>query len=91
MPDIRIDDVPQEELEALKSRAARHARTLDAELRHIMHEAAGEELLVLELERATRAAEQTLEAAKRAAPPPPASVTAPRKRSRVVEPTPRRR
>ena len=91
MPDISIQDVPQEELEALKSRATRHGRTLDAELRHIVHEAAGEEMLVLELERANRAAEETLKAAKRTPSQTPASMSTPRKRSRVFEPTPRRR
>jgi plasmid stability protein len=91
MPDITIQDMSQEEVDALASRAARHGRTLEAELRHILHEAAGEELLVLELERATRAAEETLKAAHRTAPQAPPSINPPRRRGRAFEPTPRKR
>lgn len=84
MPDVTIHDVPQEELTALQSRAARHGRSTEAELMHLIHEAAGEERLVTELERATKAVEAKL-----------ASVTtadaAPRRRYRTVEPTPRRK
>lgn len=84
MPDVTIHNVPQEELTAIESRAARHGRSTEAELMHLIHEAAGEERLVTELERATKAVEAKL-----------ASVgtveTAPRRRYRTVEPTPRRR
>jgi plasmid stability protein len=87
MPDLTVHDVPQEELDALAARAQRHARSLDAEVRHLIHDAASEELLVLELERATRAVEATLRGADAAAAPPQPG----RRRYRSVEPTPRRR
>jgi plasmid stability protein len=82
MPDITIRDVPQEELEALESRAARHGRSAELELIHLIHEAAGEERLVTELERATKAVEARLAASAPAAP---------RRRYRTVEPTPNRK
>jgi plasmid stability protein len=91
MPDIVIADVPQEEVDALESRAQRHGRSAEAELRHLIHEAAGEEMLVLELERATQAAEASLRAAEAVRPTAPASTGAPRRRYRTVEPTPRSR
>jgi plasmid stability protein len=84
MPDVTIHDVPQEELAAIESRAARHGRSPEAELMHLIHEAAGEERLVTELERATRAVESKLASAGTVS-------TAPRRRYRTVEPTPRRR
>jgi plasmid stability protein len=83
MPDITIRDVPQEELDALESRAARHGRSTEAELMHLIHEAAGEEMLVTELERATRAVEAKLSSVE--------TNSGPRKRYRSVPPTPRRR
>ncbi|HEX6308405.1 MAG TPA: hypothetical protein VFZ69_09475 [Longimicrobiales bacterium] len=82
MADITIHDVPQEELSALESRATRHGRSTEAELMHLIHEAASEERLVTELERATKAVEERLVTPARAAP---------RRRYRTVEPTPRRR
>jgi plasmid stability protein len=83
MPDITIHDVPQEEVEALESRATRHGRSMEAELMHLIHEAAGEERLVTELERATKAVEAKLSSAETNA--------GPRRRYRSVQPTPRRR
>lgn len=83
MPDITIRDVPQEEVEALESRATRHGRSMEAELMHLIHEAAGEERLVTELERATKAVQAKLSSAE--------TNTAPRRRYRSVQPTPRRR
>ncbi|MGH7447703.1 MAG: FitA-like ribbon-helix-helix domain-containing protein, partial [Longimicrobiales bacterium] len=83
MPDITVHDVPQQELDAIESRAARHGRSTEAELMHLIHEAAGEERLVTELERATKAVEATLSRPTAAAPP--------RRRYRAVEPTPRQR
>jgi plasmid stability protein len=83
MPDITIHDVPQEELDALESRAARHGRSTEAEVMHLIHEAAGEERLVTELKRATQAVEARLSSAA-------TSDSAPRRRYRSVEPTPRR-
>lgn len=83
MPDITIRDVPQEELDALESRAARHGRSTEAELMHLIHEAAGEEMLVTELERATKAVEAKLSSVENS--------PGPRKRYRSVQPTPRRR
>ena len=81
MPDLTIHDVPQAELDALESRAARHGRSTEAELMHLIHEAAGEERLVTELERATKAVEARLAT----------TTTAPRRRYRSVPPTPRRK
>jgi plasmid stability protein len=83
MPDITIHEVPQEELDAIESRAARHGRSAEAEVMHLIHEAAGEERLVTELERATKAVEDRLSSVA-----PPAA--APRRRYRSVAPTPRR-
>jgi plasmid stability protein len=84
MPDITIHDVPQEELAALELRAARHGRSAEAEVMHLIHEAAGEERLVTELERATKAVEARLSSARTAdaAPrrPPPTLVTTPPKK-----------
>ncbi|HEX6134640.1 MAG TPA: hypothetical protein VFZ24_11785 [Longimicrobiales bacterium] len=82
MAEITIHDVPQEELSALESRAARHGRSTEAELMHLIHEAASEERLVTELERATKAVEARLSSPAR---------TTPRRRYRAIEPTPRRR
>jgi plasmid stability protein len=84
MPDVTIHDVPQDELAAIESRAARHGRSAEAELMHLIHEAAGEERLVTELERATKAVEAKLASAA-------TLDAAPRRRYRAVEPTPRRR
>ena len=83
MPDITIHDVPQEELDAIESRATRHGRSAEAEVMHLIHEAAGEERLVTELERATKAVEDRLSSVA----PPDAT---PRRRYRSVAPTPRR-
>jgi plasmid stability protein len=60
MPDLTIRDVPQPELDALLARAERHGRTLDEEARHVLHEAAAEQMLVMELERATQAVDAQL-------------------------------
>jgi plasmid stability protein len=84
MPDITIHDVPQDELAALELRAARHGRSAEAEVMHLIHEAAGEERLVTELERATKAVEARLASTRTAD-------AAPRRRYRTVEPTPRRK
>jgi plasmid stability protein len=88
MPDLMIPDVPQEELDALTARAERHGRSLEDEARHLLHEAAAEEMLVAELERATRAAEEKMLAASQ---PAAAGVAAPGRRRVRYEPTPRRR
>ncbi|CAN5658118.1 hypothetical protein BH23GEM9_BH23GEM9_23680 [soil metagenome] len=85
MPDLTIHDVPQEEIDALTARAARHGRTAEEEARHLVHEAAAEEMLVADLEAATRAAESKL---SRAAVP---AATGPAQRRRYrYEPTPGR-
>jgi plasmid stability protein len=89
MPDFTIQDIPQEELEALEARGARHGRTAEEEARHLIHEAAAEELLLAELERATKAVE---EKQREAADPAPSSAPAsPKRRFGRYEPTPRRR
>jgi plasmid stability protein len=36
MPAVRIKDLPSEVIEALQRRAARHERSLEGELRHIL-------------------------------------------------------
>jgi plasmid stability protein len=87
MPDLTIPDVPQEELDALAARARRHGRTAEEEARHLVHEAAAEEKLVADLERATKAVEDRLKAG--VTPPLPAG--APARRRVRYEPTPRRR
>jgi plasmid stability protein len=87
MPDLTIRDMPQAELDALEQRGARHGRTAEEEARHLLHEAAAEQLLVSELERATRAVDARLSAnAPTAAPAAPRSG----RRRYSYEPTPRR-
>lgn len=86
MPDLVIRDVPQEELDALAARGLRHGRTDEEEARHLIHEAAAEETLLAQLERASRAVDRL----KTAEPPPGAVKTAPRRRYQRSEPTPRR-
>jgi plasmid stability protein len=87
MPDLTLHDIPQEELDALGRRGARHGRSCEEEALHLIHDAAAEELLLSELERATRAVEERLRATSPAALGAPAAA----KRYRRVEPTPRRR
>lgn len=64
MPDLTIRDIPGPELDALVHRAERHGRSLEEEARHLLHEAAAEQLLVMDLERATTAAADRLRAAQ---------------------------
>lgn len=87
MPDLTIRDIPQAELDALTERGARHGRSLEDEARHLLHEAAAEQLLVTELERASEAVAARLETM-------PATSTGARpsgRRRYRYEPTPRRR
>lgn len=91
MPDVTIHDVPQEELTALESRAARHGRSTEEEVMHLIHEAAGEERLVTQLESATKAVEARLASAEATLASAAAVETTPRRRYRTVEPTPRRK
>jgi plasmid stability protein len=86
MPDLTIHDVPAEELAALSARAARHGRSVEDEVKHLVREAAAEESLLQELERATRAVDARLGATHEPGPRP-----APRRRSHRFEPTPRGR
>lgn len=89
MPDLTIGGIPQDELDALAARAARHGRTAEDEARHLIHEAAAEELLLARLEEASRAVE---EKRREVSEPADAAVAAPpRRRYRRFEPTPRRR
>ena len=86
MADLILRDIPEHELNAFASHAARHGRSAEDELKHMLHEAAAEQLLVAQLEQATRAIDarmKKVEAATASAPP--------RRRYRAVEPTPRRR
>lgn len=86
MPDLTIHDMPEAEVDALLARAERHGRSLEQEARHVLHEAAAEQMLVMELERATRAVDAKL-AGPDTKPRRPAS--GPRRRVKY-EPTPRR-
>jgi plasmid stability protein len=86
MPDITIREIPQPEYDALSARAERHGRSVEDEARHLLHEAAAEQMLLSELQRATQAVDARLKAT-------PAAATArpPGGRRRVrYEPTPRR-
>jgi plasmid stability protein len=87
MAELIIRDVPAEEIGALERRAARRGRTLEAEARHLLHEAAREELMLAELDRATAAVESRIGAK----PESGTARSAPRRRYRSVEPTPRSR
>jgi plasmid stability protein len=84
MPDITIREIPQLEYDALSARAERHGRSVEEEARHLLHDAAAEQLLLTELQRATQAVDARLKAAPAAARPPGG-----RRRVRY-EPTPRR-
>jgi plasmid stability protein len=88
MPDLTITGIPQEELEALAARGARHGRSIEEEARHLLHDAAAEQLLVSELEQAAQAA-----AARFDAVPPARAATARggNRRRYSYEPTPRRK
>jgi plasmid stability protein len=85
MPDLTIRDVPQDELDALASRGARHGRSTEEEVHHLLHDAAAEERLVTELEQAAQAAVTRFDAVPAVSAPHGA-----RKRYRY-EPTPGRR
>lgn len=85
MAELTIRDIPQQELDALAVRAARHGRSTEVEARHVLHEAATEELLLQQLETAKRAAEAVRAAETQQ--PPAATGTATRRRYRRVEPT----
>ncbi|HSJ08130.1 MAG TPA: hypothetical protein VK936_15600 [Longimicrobiales bacterium] len=87
MPDLTIRGIPQVELDALATRAAKHGRTEEEEVRHLIHEAAAEEMLLRQLEEATRAVEARLRSVDPAAGP---AKPAPRRRYQRKEPTPRR-
>jgi plasmid stability protein len=87
MPDLTIRGIPQDEMDALATRAARHGRTEEEEARHLIHEAAAEEMLLTQLEEATKAVEARL----RSVDPAAGTVKpAPRRRYQRKEPTPRR-
>jgi plasmid stability protein len=93
MPDLILRDLPEGELAALEARGARYGRTLEAEAKQLLHEAAAEERLLADLERATQAVEAKLRntaATSGAVVTRDAAVSAPRSRHRRFEPTPRR-
>jgi plasmid stability protein len=92
MPDLILHDVPEEELAALEARGARHGRSVEAEAKHLLHEAAAEERLLADLERAAQAVDALRDtaAASKAAVPRSAATPASRPRYRRFEPTPRR-
>jgi plasmid stability protein len=87
MADVILKDVPDDELTAFETHAARHGRSAEEELRHLLHEAAAEEVLTARLEQATRAIDARMKKVEAAT----ATSAPPRKRYRAVEPTPRRR
>lgn len=85
--DLVIHDLPEQEVSALAARGRRHGRTAEEEARQLIHEAATEELLLGQLDAATRAVEARLRTAEQAL-----GTAAPtRRRYRRVEPTPRPR
>lgn len=84
MADLMLHDVSEDELSAFATHAARHGRSTEEELRHMLHEAAAEEMLVARLEQATRAMDAQMKSVE-------AVTVAPRKRYRAVKPTPRGR
>jgi plasmid stability protein len=89
MPDLIIHDVPEPELDALLARAERHGRSLEEEARHLLHEAAAEQMLLTELERATQATRRIDEQREHAPLPKQRPARGPRRRVKY-EPTPRR-
>jgi plasmid stability protein len=90
MAELKVTGIPEEELSALTVRAARHGRTVEEEARHLLHEAAAEQMLVAELERATRATEAVQARLSSVPPARPGSAATRRQRQRQ-EPTPGRR
>jgi plasmid stability protein len=89
MAELKVTGIPDEEFSALALRAARHGRTVEEEARHLLHEAAAEQMLVAELERATRATEAVQ--AKLSVQPARHSGAATRRQRQRKEPTPGRR
>lgn len=87
MPDVTIHDVPQDDLDAFAGRAKRHGRSAEEELLHLLHEAAGEERLVTELERATEKVDAALSATRERAAKASVTASPKRRRYRSVEPT----
>jgi plasmid stability protein len=89
MAELKVTGIPDEEFSALTVRATRHGRTVEEEARHLLHEAAAEQMLVAELERATRATE-AVQAKLSSVQPSRLGSAATRRRQRK-EPTPGRR
>lgn len=88
MSEIVVRGIPDQELEALESRARRFGRTQEAEVRLMIHDAAREELALQELSRATEALVEKMKVvepglADDPAPPHARSY----RRTRRVEPT----
>jgi plasmid stability protein len=90
MAELKVTGIPDEEFSALTVRAARHGRTVEEEARHLLHEAAAEQMLVAELERATRATEAVQAKLSSVQPSRHGSAATRRQRQRK-EPTPGRR
>jgi plasmid stability protein len=88
MPDLTIRDIPADDVAALEARGARHGRSGEDEARHLIREAAAEEMLLQDLERVTRAVDAQLGAGTDAAVRGRAPA---RRRGRRFEPTPGRR
>jgi plasmid stability protein len=87
MPDLTIHAIPQDDLDALDARARRHGRTAETEVLHLIHEAAGAERLVQQLEKAHRAEDAIRRSELRSGARGPATQ---RQRYHSVEPTPHR-
>jgi plasmid stability protein len=90
MAELKVTGIPDEEFSALTARAVRHGRTVEEEARHLLHEAAAEQMLVAELERATRATE-AVQAKLSSVQPSRHGSTATRRQRQRKEPTPGRR
>jgi plasmid stability protein len=90
MAELKVTGIPEGELSALSVRAARHGRTVEEEVRHLLHEAAAEQMLVVELERATRATE-AVQAKLSSVQPSLHGSPATRRQRQRKEPTPGRR
>jgi plasmid stability protein len=89
MPDLVIRDVPKPDLDALLARAERHGRSLEQETLHLLHEAAAEQMLLMELERATHASRRIDEQREHIPLPKQRPARGPRRRVKY-EPTPGR-
>jgi plasmid stability protein len=86
--EIRVRGIPDQELEALETRARRYGRSREAEVRLMIHDVAREELALQELSRATEALVEKMKVVQPDLPgEAPASHARSYRRTRRVEPT----